>query len=116
MTLKQLLQLIRNQPDSVSFDSCLECINENYQFTATHFTNGELYNERGQNQGSCKIFAFGLINQLTEAQTLACFGDYYRQDVLQNPHADNHQNIRQFMQTGWKGIHFDEIPLASVLS
>ncbi|MFK7815738.1 MAG: HopJ type III effector protein, partial [Gammaproteobacteria bacterium] len=32
---------------------------------------------------------------------------YYRDDVLQNPEGDNHQNIRNFMKTGWGGITFE---------
>jgi hypothetical protein len=82
-------------------------IDANYQFTPTSFRNSSLKNEANQNNGSCKIFAFGLLNQLTEAQTLACFGDYYRQDVLANPTGEDHQNIRHFMKTGWAGIQFD---------
>jgi hypothetical protein len=111
MKISHLLEQIRSQPELIQFDRCIEYIDKNYIFSATDFKNGPLHNDRDQNQNSCKIFAFGLINQLTEPQTLACFGHYYRKDVLQNPAGDNHQNIRQFMRTGWKGIHFNEIPL-----
>ncbi|WP_188863865.1 HopJ type III effector protein, partial [Aliivibrio fischeri] len=38
--------------------------------------------------------------------TLACFGQYYRHDVLENPQGDDHQNIRNFMVTGWAGVQF----------
>ncbi|MCK5904092.1 MAG: HopJ type III effector protein, partial [Gammaproteobacteria bacterium] len=44
---------------------------------------------------------------LDQQQTLACFGAYYRDDVLQNLKADNHQNIRHFMKNSWDGIVFD---------
>ncbi|RLA09142.1 MAG: hypothetical protein DRQ54_03605 [Gammaproteobacteria bacterium] len=54
--------------------------------------------------GFCKIFAFGLLNGLSDLQTLHCFGDYYRGDVLGNPAGAGHQNIRRFMQHGWSGI------------
>ncbi|WP_083761723.1 HopJ type III effector protein [Psychromonas ingrahamii] len=37
---------------------------------------------------------------------LACFGHYYREDVLKHPQAKDHQNIRQFMISGWQGIDF----------
>ena len=82
-------------------------IENNYHFTPTVFTNGETHNEANQNNGSCKIFAFGLLNNLSEQQTLACFGAYYRDDVLGNPDGDDHQNIRQFMVSGWTKVQFD---------
>jgi hypothetical protein len=84
-----------------------------YEFTATSFRNGELYNAAGQNSGSCKLFAFAQLQQLSEAQTLACFGNYYRQDVLANPDGVDHQNIRNFIRSGWAGIKFDAQPLTS---
>ena len=81
-------------------------IEENYQFSETDFSNGQQNNKAGKNSGSCKIFAFASLHKLTEPQTLACFGSYYRDDVLQNPEGDDHQNIRQFMLHGWSGITF----------
>ena len=38
---------------------------------------------------------------------LACFGSYYFEEVLGNPEGSNHQNIRNFMKTGWNGIKFE---------
>jgi len=81
-------------------------IDAHYTFTPTAFRNGNLQNNAGQNNGSCKIFAFGQLNELNETQVLACFGDYYREHVLKHPQADDHQNIRQFMLHGWSGIQF----------
>jgi hypothetical protein len=37
---------------------------------------------------------------------LSCFGAYYQEDVLGDPDGTNHQNIRNFMKTGWDGIAF----------
>jgi len=34
------------------------------------------------------------------------FGDFYRKDVLGDLQGTNHQNIRNFMKTGWEGINF----------
>jgi hypothetical protein len=35
---------------------------------------------------------------------------YYFEDVLGNPNGtDHHQNIRNFMKTGWDGIAFTEV-------
>jgi len=43
---------------------------------------------------------------LDDIQTLNCFGDYYRIDVLQNPENEDHANIRTFMTYGLKHILF----------
>ena len=59
--------------------------------------------QQGENSGSCKIFAFAQLHHLDEASTLACFGAYYRDDVLKHPQGSDHQNIRQFINTGWQG-------------
>jgi len=88
------------------FEDCMQVISDNYDYTPTGFQNGELRNEAGQNEGSCKIFAFAQLNNLDQAQTLACFGRFY-QDVLNTPEGSDHGNIRNFMQSGWDGIKFD---------
>ena len=46
------------------------------------------------------------LQNLSEEATLACFGAYYYEDVLKNPNGTDHQNIRNFMKTGWDGIAF----------
>lgn len=107
MNLEQFLSKLKIQTNEINFTDTMATIEENYDFTPASFTNGEAQNEAHTNNGSCKIFAFGLLNDLSEQQTLACFGDYYRQDVLQNPDGDDHQNIRHFMKTGWAGINFE---------
>jgi len=48
---------------------------------------------------------------LTNEQTLALFGRYYREDVLGNPNGNDHANIRNFMQTGAQGVRFEKFPL-----
>jgi len=112
MTLENFLQTIKNSPETIEFDQTMAVIDEAYRFTPTAFHNGNLTNEAGQNSGSCKIYAFGQLHALTEQQTLACFGHYYREDVLQHPDGTNHQNIRNFIKTGWAGIEFSDQPLA----
>jgi len=82
-----------------------------YGFTPAAFKNGELMNEAGQNAGSCKLFAFAQMQGFTTEQTLACFGAYYRHDVLKNPDGTDHMNIRNFMKYGWAGIQFNNNPL-----
>ena len=106
MTLESFLQTINNSPETVEFEQTMAVIDEAYSFTPTAFQNGNLHNEAGQNSGSCKIYAFGQLQNLSEEQTLACFGHYYREEVLQHPEGTDHQNIRNFMETGWAGIKF----------
>ncbi len=106
MQLNDFLKQLNDTPDSISFDDTMAVIEANYTFSPTAFKNGNTENAANTNNGSCKIFAFGLLNNLSQAQTLACFGDFYRKDVLADPTGDSHQNIRNFMQTGWDGIKF----------
>lgn len=111
MQINEFINKLNTQPQSISFDDTMLVIDANYQFTPTAFRNGETQNAAEQNNGSCKVFAFAQLNNLTKEQTLQCFGDYYRKDVLQNPQADDHQNIRNFIKTGWNGIAFEDTPL-----
>lgn len=105
MTLNELLEELNRQP--VDFKKVIEVIETEYSFTPTRFINGSQINEANTNNGSCKIFAFGQLHGLSEQATLNAFGDFYTQDVLQNPNGSDHQNIRNFMQSGWKGVTFD---------
>jgi len=107
MTVDDFLKKLNETPEKLEFSELMNVIDAEYEFSETAFTNGELLNKAGENSGSCKLFAFGKLNELTKQQTLDCFGAYYREDVLQNPDLDNHQNIRNFMKTGWAGIQFD---------
>lgn len=106
MLLSTFLDNLNNAPQSIEFSDTMAVIEANYQFSECAFTNGAQENAAGQNAGSCKIFAFAQLQQLSPEQTLACFGIYYREDVLQHPEAEDHQNIRQFMLHGWQGINF----------
>lgn len=116
MTHDHFLNLIKTTPEQIEFEQVITVINENYAYSPARFTNGingdVLVNEAGSNEGSCKIFAFAQINQLSKEQTLACFGHFYREDVLQNPEGTDHGNIRRFIQYGWDGISFDQQPLS----
>ena len=115
MTLKHLLDKLHTNLSKIEFNDVQTVINDHYDYQPSKFTNGlshqAVVNEAGTNEGSCKIFAFGQLNNLTEEQTLSCFGDYYRLDVLQNPENDDHQNIRNFIKDGWAGIEFEDVAL-----
>jgi len=114
MKLEKFLTILNNNPDAINFTDTMAVIEAMYSFKPTAFDNGELHNTADQNNGSCKLFAFARLHNLSEQQTLACFGQYYRDDVLQHPAGDDHQNIRNFMQSGWSGIVFDSMPLTPV--
>ncbi|MGN7724159.1 HopJ type III effector protein [Chitinophaga sp. 22620] len=99
--------LIKKLKDnSLSFKEVIEFIETHYQHQPTAFKNGEAANEATQNQGSAKVFAFAQINELSEEDTLLLFAEHY-QSVLNNPDGTDHQNIRQFMKHGWRGITFE---------
>jgi hypothetical protein len=101
------LRRMSDAPDSIAFNDTMSVIDALYDFTPTSFRNGALLNDAGQNNGSCKLFSFARLRNLSQQQTLYCFGAYYRKDVLGNPDGADHQNIRNFMKTGWAGIVFD---------
>jgi hypothetical protein len=107
MNMEVFLKKLRTNPGDISFTDTMEVVEANYDFTPVRFTNGNTVNEAGTNSGSCKLFSFAKLHHLTKEETLACFGAYYREDVLQHPEATNHANIRNFMVTGWEGINFD---------
>lgn len=105
--LQEFLKKLRNK--DVDFEETINLINALYVYQPTRFTNGittVIVNEAGQNEGSCRIFAFALLNKLNEQETLACFGRFY-QEVLDNPQGTAHGNIRSFMRDGWAGICFE---------
>ncbi|MCL5246403.1 HopJ type III effector protein [Cellulophaga sp. 20_2_10] len=106
MTLDQFKEKLQNNPTAIAFTDTMQVIEDNYTFTPTAFKNGSLDNKEGENSGSCKLFAFALKQELSKEETLACFGTYYREDVLQDPNGNGHLNIRNFMQTGFKGLAF----------
>ncbi|MFY7827199.1 MAG: HopJ type III effector protein [Flectobacillus sp.] len=107
MSVNSLLSKIKTAPDDIEFQEVIAVIDANYAFTPTKFRNGNTVNEAGQNSGSCKVFSFAKLNDLNKAETLACFGAFYRNDVLLNPEGTDHQNIRNFMEFGWDGIEFE---------
>ena len=113
-SVSSLIELLNEQAQAVSFEQVMQVISDNYSYTPATFSNGELVNQAGTNEGSCKIFAFAKLNDLTEQQTLACFGRYYREDVLGHPEGTDHGNIRNFIKTGWAGISFNSVALTSL--
>ena len=61
-------------------------------------------NSANVNIGSAKIFSFGLMTGMDETSVLRLFGEVAR-DL--KPNGDDHENVRNFKKTGWKGIEFN---------
>ncbi len=106
MRLQEFLALVKSGA-RLSFQESIAVIAEHYHYSPIQFTNGGVVNEARTNEGSCKLFYFAKLHGLTPGQTLGLFGDYYWKDVLENPNASDHANIRAFMRQGWAGIAFD---------
>jgi hypothetical protein len=111
MNLEDFKNKLERSPKTIAFSQTMEIIDAYYDFTPAAFTNGALANDEGKNSGSCKLFAFAKDQNLTKESTLACFGDYYFKDVLEDPNGTGHQNIRNFIKTGFNGLEFKVFPL-----
>jgi len=115
MTIDDIITQIKTQAGNVNFQDVIDCIDKYFDYTPVHFTNGQghdvVMNQAGSNEGSCKIFSFATLEGFSEVETLACFGQYYRQDVLLQPTGTDHANIRAFMRHGWCGIRFEQSAL-----
>lgn len=110
MTLKEILAAVYESPETLEFQSVLSAIDSEFEFTPTAFSNGKIINSAMQNQGSCKVLSFANKSGLSQPHTLALFAEHYR-NVLADPGGNDHQNIRQFMATGWKGVSFEKVAL-----
>ena len=111
MTVQAFRSKLQETPTEINFSDTIAVIEENFNFSPTAFKNGDTHNAAGTNSGSCKLFAFAKMQQLTKEETLACFGSYYFDEVLGDPEGESHQNIRNFMKYGWDGITFEGIAL-----
>ena len=98
-----LLMRLVKKPNELMFVDVIATIDRAYRFAPTAFSNGTADNTAEQNQGSAKVLAFARLHNLGESQTLACWAEHYR-SVLDHPEGTDHQNIRQFIQTGWAGV------------
>ena len=107
MTIEDFKTKVNQHPQLIEFSETIAIIDSNYEFTPTAFKNGDTYNPKNENNGSCKVFAFALHQKLSKEETLACFGQFYFKDVLENPEGTDHQNIRNFMLYGFDGLVFE---------
>ncbi|QNM84787.1 HopJ type III effector protein [Polaribacter pectinis] len=106
MIIQEFKTILKSNPTAITFSDTMQVIEDNYNFTPTTFTNGEIKNNAGENSGSCKLFAFAKLQKLTKEETLFCFGEHYK-SVLEDENGDSHQNIRNFMKTGFDGLSFE---------
>jgi len=107
MVIEEFKEKLCKTPSEIQFSETMAIIDTYYTFTPTSFTNGTLRNKVGENSGSCKLFSFAINQKLSKEETLACFGQFYFEDVLKTPEGESHQNIRNFMNTGFEGLAFD---------
>lgn len=107
MNIETFKNKLNTTPKDIVFSDTMSVVEENYNFTPTAFKNGTEENAEGQNSGSCKLFAFAQTEGLSKEETLACFGQFYYDDVLKDPNGNGHQNIRNFMKTGFEGLSFE---------
>jgi hypothetical protein len=90
-----------------TFAETLAFIAEHYQYQPSAFSNGNVANAAGQNEGSCKTLGLALLEGLSLEETLLCFGEHYR-SVLATPSGSDHGNIRALMDTGLAGVRFEQ--------
>jgi len=113
MNPNELITRLRSG-ESPDFATILAVIDSHYEYTPCTFANGlgdrRFVNQAGENEGSCKIFAFARMHGFSEQETLTLFGEHYRH-VLSHPQGNDHRNIRTFMKDGWAGIEFLGEPL-----
>lgn len=111
MTLDDFLDTLRHRPERLAFRDTLAVIDRYYQVTPMGFRNGAVRNRPGENAGSCRVLAFARRHGLDVEQTLHCFGEVYRDEVLGDPQGSGHRNIREFRRVGWAGVVFEGEPL-----
>jgi hypothetical protein len=92
--------------DTVMFEEVMELIDVHYTDQLLEFRNGDMNNAADENAGSAKVLSYAALSQLDKDTTLKLWGQHYR-DVLKDPDGDSHQNIRNFMKTGWEGVPFE---------
>lgn len=95
------------------FADTLAFIEENYRFQPTVFKNGNVENNQGQNEGSCKVLALAILEGFTDQEALLAFAEHY-QSVLANPDGSDHQNIRSLQENGLKAVVFERFPLVKL--
>ena len=111
MNTQQYLKKLKSGVQ-MKFSDLLDLIEQEYTFSNIAFTNNGLTNSKNANQGSAKVFCFGLMHSLDEKDTIRCFGEHYK-SVLESPEdVTSHLNIRNFLKIGWEGVSIDKNALS----
>lgn len=92
------------------FADTLSFIETHYHYQPSGFDNGPVRNAVDENQGSCKVLAMALDQNLSDLQALQCFAEHY-QAVLEHPAGHDHANIRALRDHGLAAVTFDTTPL-----
>jgi hypothetical protein len=100
----------RLHSDQHVFAETLDYINRGYDYQQSAFSNGNVENAAGQNEGSCKTLGLALLEGFSLEETLLAFGEHYRA-VLATPDGNDHGNIRALMATGLTAVRFERQPL-----
>lgn len=98
------------QSGAFCFDDVISFIDDHYRYTPTAFTNGTLSNAAGTSEGSCKVFGFAKLHNLSQKDTLSLFCEHYKA-VLTHPNGIDHPNIREFLHWGWQAFAMPTSPL-----
>lgn len=61
-----IVKQVKNNPEAIDFKDVISYIDEHYDFSPTKFTNGKTVNEANENNGSCKVFSFAKLNDLSK--------------------------------------------------
>jgi len=93
------------------FADTLAFVAAHYDYQPQAFTNGELENAAGQNEGSCKTLGLAVLEGLSDQEALLAFGEHYR-SVVATPEGSDHGNIRNLIAHGLAGVKFAAQPLA----
>jgi hypothetical protein len=106
MNTQQYIEQLRSG-NQMKFSDFIDLIAREYSFSNIAFENSGVFNSKDENQGSAKVFCFGLMHSLSEREVIKCFGEHY-QSVLNSPKdQSSHLNIRSFMNSGWGGVTID---------
>ena len=106
MNTQQYIEQLRSGTQ-MKFSDFIDLIAREYSFSNIAFENSGVFNSKDENQGSAKVFCFGLMHSLSEREVIKCFGEHY-QSVLDSPQdQSSHLNIRSFMNSGWGGVTND---------
>lgn len=102
--MTQISRLLHGvQSGELSFKDVLAFIDSHYSYTPVTFSNGEVSNPAGTNEGSAKVFSLAKLHGLNAVDTLSLFAEHYKA-VLDTPDGTDHANIRNFMYYGWQGV------------